>query len=90
MEPDSKKLMYSLKSVVAATEVSRTRLFEDISTGQLESFKVGRRRYVTADALDAYIAKLRRDALSDRYAQSGDEASEGAREVHGTSGRRER
>lgn len=47
---------------VAAERLScgRTKVYELIRTGALESVKVGRLRRVPVDALNAYVASLRR------------------------------
>lgn len=37
----------------------RTKVYELIRSGDLESVKVGRLRRIPEDALDAYVAKLR-------------------------------
>jgi excisionase family DNA binding protein len=39
--------------------VGRSQAFELISRGELESVKIGRRRLVPRDAIDAYIRRLR-------------------------------
>lgn len=38
--------------------IGRTKYFELIGTGELRSVKIGRRRLVLADSIDAYIEKL--------------------------------
>jgi len=52
------RLSYTIEEAVSATGFSRSRLYEAIADGTLETFKSGRRRMITASALDSYIAKL--------------------------------
>jgi excisionase family DNA binding protein len=42
----------------------RSTLYELIRSGQLESVSIGRTRLIPADALDAFVARLRRRVLS--------------------------
>ena len=39
--------------------IGRSMLYELLGRGELESVKVGRRRFVPAAAIDAYVARLR-------------------------------
>jgi hypothetical protein len=51
-------IAYSVDAAVAATgnAISRSRLYELIKGGEIESRKVGRRRVVLADSLRRYVA----------------------------------
>lgn len=46
-----------------------------ISTGELQSFKLGRRRMVAKTDIDAFIAKLREDDQRARAAAAGTDAA---------------
>lgn len=39
--------------------IGRTKYFELLASGELESVRIGRRRFVPADALGAYVDRLR-------------------------------
>ncbi|HEU5157317.1 MAG TPA: helix-turn-helix domain-containing protein [Streptosporangiaceae bacterium] len=44
-----------------ALRISRTKLYELLDTGQIESIHIGRSRKIPADALHTYIDRLRRE-----------------------------
>lgn len=45
--------------------VGRPKLYELIMSGELESVKIGARRLIPDDAIDAYIAKIRAEQADD-------------------------
>lgn len=51
-------LSYKLEDVVTATGMSRSRVYLAIGSGELRSFKTGKRRMVSAAALQEWITKL--------------------------------
>jgi excisionase family DNA binding protein len=51
-------MLYPLKEIQQKLGVSRTTVYQLLSGGQLPSVKIGRRRFVTAAALTAYIEGL--------------------------------
>lgn len=53
--------LYPIPAVMEETGLGRTTVFGLISSGELRSVKVGRRRLVPAAALDEYIANLTGD-----------------------------
>lgn len=53
------KLMLRLPEASSVSGLSRTKLYELMASGELESVKVGRRRLVPAEALAAYVERLR-------------------------------
>ncbi|MDK8768214.1 helix-turn-helix domain-containing protein [Corynebacterium freneyi] len=53
--------LYPIPAVMEETGLGRTTIFGLISSGELRSVKVGRRRLVPAAALDEYIANLTGD-----------------------------
>jgi excisionase family DNA binding protein len=54
----AEKLSYTITGACAVTELARSRIFLAIADGSLASFKIGRRRMITAKALNAFIEKL--------------------------------
>ncbi|MGY0504290.1 helix-turn-helix domain-containing protein [Luteimonas sp. e5] len=57
------KLAFNVDEAAAAIGVSRTRIFQAINKGELRSFKDGRRRIVSQQALRDFIAKRERESL---------------------------
>ena len=51
-------LAYSLAELATAANVSRGTLYQEIESGRLESFKIGRRRLVRAEAARAWLDRL--------------------------------
>ncbi len=49
------KLSYTIDEAVKATGASRSRLYEAIASRHLQTFKLGRVRLMTRDALEAWI-----------------------------------
>jgi excisionase family DNA binding protein len=52
------KLLHDIQSVMDATGLGRTTIYELFRSGDLPSVKVGRRRLVTDDALNAFVSSL--------------------------------
>lgn len=61
-------LSYSVDGAVKATGLTRTALYAAIADGSLRSFKAGRRRMISAQALADYIAKLERQSAGRKVA----------------------
>lgn len=53
----AEKLAYSIDEVVEITGLSRDLLYGQMRTGRLSYIKVGRRRIITRQHLDAFLAK---------------------------------
>jgi len=53
------KVNLSIPESVEASGIGRTTLFALIKSGELESVKIGRRRYVPVAALNDYLDRLR-------------------------------
>jgi excisionase family DNA binding protein len=51
--------LYPLKEVQQRLSIGRSTMYQLLGNGQLPSVKIGRRRFVTAAALDAYIEGLK-------------------------------
>lgn len=48
----------------ASLSITKRELYRRIAAGEIESVRIGRRRLIPADALDAYVARLRREAAA--------------------------
>ncbi len=55
-------LLYRPEAAGAALGIGRSKIFELIAAGQLETVQIGRSRRVPAQALEAYVARLRQTA----------------------------
>ena len=53
------KLLLAIPEAAQVLGVGRSRLYELMADGDVESVHIGRRRLVPADALEAYARKLR-------------------------------
>ena len=56
------KVAYSPAEAAVATGLTRSRIYELIGKGELESFVDGRRRLISRRALDALVAKREAEA----------------------------
>lgn len=54
----SEPLAYRLSDVPKVFPIGKTKLAALVKTGELESFRVGRARFVARDALLAYMKRL--------------------------------
>lgn len=54
---NDQKISYTIEEAVRATGMTRSRLYVVIGSGELRSFLSGRRRMVSARALEDFIAK---------------------------------
>lgn len=53
------RLLYPIPEVLAALGgISRSQLYALLAAGEIPTVKLGRRTFVTAQALDAYVARL--------------------------------
>jgi excisionase family DNA binding protein len=53
------RLLYSVEEAANLLGIGRTFMFHLVATGEIDSFKIGKRRKIPRDALDAYIERLR-------------------------------
>lgn len=53
------KVLYTVPETVELTGIGMTKLYELMNAGDLESVRVGKRRYIPAEALQAFIDRLR-------------------------------
>jgi excisionase family DNA binding protein len=56
------KLLHSPEAAAELLDVGRSQMFELIARGEIESVKIGRLRKIPADALTAYVERLRAGA----------------------------
>lgn len=56
------KLLYRPKEAASILGIGRDKLYDLMRSGRLDSVKDGGARFITADALLAYVAKLRDEA----------------------------
>lgn len=57
-------LSYSISSAIQVTGFSRSRLYKLISDGELDTFKVGGRTYISHAALSSLIARAEQGELA--------------------------
>lgn len=56
-------VLFTVEEAARRLRIGRTTCFKLVSAGEIESVMVGRLRRVPADAVGAYVAKLRRPAV---------------------------
>lgn len=56
------QLAYRPEQALKVFPIGRTILFSLLKTGEIESFTVGRARFIPRDALEAYMNHLRAEA----------------------------
>ena len=52
-------LLYSPERAAERLELGRTKVYELIANGELESITIGRARRIPADSIHAYVERLR-------------------------------
>lgn len=69
------RLLYRPEEAAAQLAVGRSRMYQLIATGAIESVQIGRSRRVSADALAAFVERLEiPDRRGDSSPQSKDES----------------
>lgn len=53
--------LLAIKQVIYELGISRTAIYELIECGKLKTVKIGRRRLVPIEAIEEFIASLRKD-----------------------------
>jgi excisionase family DNA binding protein len=61
-------ILLTVREVADRLSVSRSRVYELLGRGLLESVRIGRSRRVPLDALDRFVAALREEVQSDAQA----------------------
>jgi hypothetical protein len=56
------RVLYAIPDVMARLSMSRSVIYEQIRAGRLETVHQGRRCYVTANAMERYVALLESEA----------------------------
>ncbi len=56
-------LLYKPEAAAAQLGIGRSKLFELIAAGEIETVQIGRSRRVPAESLTAYVARLRQQSL---------------------------
>lgn len=56
-----RRLVYSVEEAADLLGIGRTFMFHLVASGEIESFKIGKRRKIHYDALAGYIERLRSD-----------------------------
>lgn len=55
----SKNLLLTIADTGPKIGVGRTKVYELIEAGEIETVRIGRRRLVVAESIDAYVERLR-------------------------------
>lgn len=59
------KMLYTVAEFVELIGISRSKTYQLIATGELETVKVGTRRLVPHEAAEAFVATLRAASFAD-------------------------
>jgi excisionase family DNA binding protein len=57
----SEQLLYKPEDAAAILAVGRSKVFEEMASGRLESVAIGRSRRIPRAALEAYVTQLRQE-----------------------------
>jgi len=68
MKESPDRLSYNVEEALAATGLNRNAFYRAISTDQIKTFKVGKRRMVSARALREFIEAKERESSTDAAA----------------------
>lgn len=58
MEEKTERLLYSVEEAIVLIGLGKTKVYQLISSGELEAVKCGRRTLVTAQAVQKWISQL--------------------------------
>lgn len=61
------RLVYSVEEAADILGIGRTFMFQLVTTGQIDSFKIGSRRKIHRDAIDRYLHRLRTEQSTELY-----------------------
>lgn len=64
------RLVYSVEEAADILGIGRTFMFQLVTTGQIDSFKIGSRRKIHRDAIDRYLDHLRVEQSPDEIRDS--------------------
>jgi len=54
-----RSVLYSVEEAADLLGIGRTYMFHLLATGEIDSFKIGKLRKISSNALDGYIERLR-------------------------------
>jgi excisionase family DNA binding protein len=54
-------LVYSIDEAADLLGIGRTFMFQLVASGEIASFKIGKRRKIAREEIDAYLDRLRRE-----------------------------
>ena len=56
------KPRYSINELVSLLSVGRAKLYEEIQLERLKTYKLGKRRFASPEALDSYVKQCEKEA----------------------------
>ena len=59
---DPPRVLFTVEEAARALGIGRTRMFELINDGAVETVLIGRLRRIPVDALDAFVSRLRQSS----------------------------
>jgi excisionase family DNA binding protein len=59
----SDRLLYSVEEAADLLGIGRTFMYHLVSTGEVDSLKIGKRRKIPRDSLNSYVERLRSEQL---------------------------
>jgi excisionase family DNA binding protein len=78
-EPNRPRLLYKTSEARAALDCGQSKFYDLINNGTLDARRFGRRTYITAESLEAFVANLPRAVTPTMAkAEGGDPADTGA------------
>lgn len=69
--PEDNQLLLTPERAAERLDLGRTKIFELMATGELESVRIGRSRRIPADAVTSYVERLRAEQRSDGRLSAG-------------------
>ena len=63
---DQPRLLFTVEEAARVLGIGRTRMFELIQAGSVETVLIGRLRRIPLDALDAFVSRLRESPHRER------------------------
>lgn len=67
---NTEQIAYSVEEAMRITRIGRTRFYQEINSGKLRTFKAGRRRLVSAEALYDWVHRLEAEQLQESATES--------------------
>lgn len=58
------KPRYTIEDMLKLLSIGRARLYSDINQGKLETYKIGKRRFVDPQELDNYVEACKQEATT--------------------------